>query len=268
MSENSIQNGTDRAGSVIVAAVESAWDQIQRRHPQVPDVVVTFGAGTIGSTPGTVRLGHFAAQRWAADPGATETPMHELFIGGEGLTRGSVCLLGTLLHEAAHALAHARGIKDTSRQGRYHNTRFKTVAEEMGVHVAQVGAIGWSATTVPEATLEEYATEVVELGLAIRAYRRGEWGGMVRTGPDNGADSDGQGDGETDGDEREAKKRRNGVVAVCACDKPRRIRVAWSVWESGPIGCGVCGIDFHDPDCTDHTEDADYDNSNKREAGE
>ena len=32
-------------------------------------------------------------------------------------------VLDTLLHEAAHALAAARGIKDTSRQGRYHNKK-------------------------------------------------------------------------------------------------------------------------------------------------
>ena len=44
-------------------------------------------------------------------------------------------VLATLLHEAAHALAHARGSKDTSRQGRYHNTKFKNCAEEVGLTV-------------------------------------------------------------------------------------------------------------------------------------
>ena len=54
-------------------------------------------------------------------------------ISGEGLRRTAHDVLGTLLHEAAHALAHARGIKDTSRQGRYHNKHFKTLAEELGL---------------------------------------------------------------------------------------------------------------------------------------
>ena len=54
-------------------------------------------------------------------------------ISGEGLRRSPREVLGTLLHEAAHALAHARGIKDTSRQGRYHNKHFKTLAEELGL---------------------------------------------------------------------------------------------------------------------------------------
>lgn len=235
----------ERAGSLIVAAVEQTWSSIQQRHPDVPGVVVTFGAGTIGTAPGTVRLGHFAPARWAADATATETPMHELFIGGEGLARGPVSLIGTLLHEAAHALAHARGIQDTSRQGRYHNRRFKTLAEELGIDVAQIGAIGWSDTAVPDTAVESYAQEIIELTQAIRAYRRAE-GGVIITGG-NGSGEDGDGHDESD-EEREAKKRRNGVAVICQCDRPRRIRVAWSVWEAGPITCGVCDGEFYDPD--------------------
>jgi len=58
--------------------------------------------------------------RWHDD--ARQLP--EVFVGGEGLARGPAEVLGTLLHEAAHALADVRGIKDTSRQGRWHNARF------------------------------------------------------------------------------------------------------------------------------------------------
>lgn len=41
-----------------------------------------------------------------------------LFVGGE-LQRGNAEILATLLHEAAHGVAATRGIRDTSRQGRY-----------------------------------------------------------------------------------------------------------------------------------------------------
>ena len=43
-----------------------------------------------------------------------------MLVSGEGLQRGPTDVLGTLLHEAAHGLAQARSIQDTSRQGRYH----------------------------------------------------------------------------------------------------------------------------------------------------
>ena len=56
-------------------------------------------------------------------------------MGGEGLRRGARAVLGTLLHEAAHGVATTRGIKDTSRQGRYHNRRFAELAAELGITV-------------------------------------------------------------------------------------------------------------------------------------
>jgi hypothetical protein len=42
-----------------------------------------------------------------------------------GLARGAREVLATELHEAAHGLAAARGIRDTSRQSRYHNARYR-----------------------------------------------------------------------------------------------------------------------------------------------
>ena len=45
----------------------------------------------------------------------TSDKLPEVFVGDEGLARGPADVLGTLLHEAAHALADVRGIKDTSR---------------------------------------------------------------------------------------------------------------------------------------------------------
>jgi hypothetical protein len=57
--------------------------------------------------------------------------------------------LGTLLHEAGHALAH--GIKDTTRQGRWYNARFKALADEVEISVTKDPRIGWSPTPIPPA---------------------------------------------------------------------------------------------------------------------
>jgi hypothetical protein len=61
------------------------------------------------------RSGHYAALRWGREDAQ----------------------LATLLHEAAHGLAHVRKIPDTSRQGRYHNRRYQVLAEELGLDVAE-----------------------------------------------------------------------------------------------------------------------------------
>lgn len=90
----------------LVAALETAWSAIQHRHRDVPDVVLTLGAGSIGER-GALRLGHFAAARW--QHGEAER-LPELFVGGEGLQRTPAEILGTLLHEAAHGVAHVRSI--------------------------------------------------------------------------------------------------------------------------------------------------------------
>ena len=72
--------------------------------------------------------------------------LSEVLITQEGLTDQAAQVLATLLHEAAHSVAWQRGISDTSRQGRYHNHRFRTVAEELGLQVQRDSAFGWTQT--------------------------------------------------------------------------------------------------------------------------
>ncbi|MGL5859880.1 MAG: hypothetical protein ACRCY9_01295, partial [Phycicoccus sp.] len=159
--------------------------------------------------------------------------LHELFVGGEGLARGGVELVGTLLHEAAHGIAQTRGIQDTSRQGRYHNSKFREIGEEVGLELTRHEVIGWSLTTVPPATARAYGAQVAVLEAALVVHRVAEHHATT-PGPNgpgglDGATGDGPGD---------AGRRRGSVAAVCGC--PRRIRVAPSVLDAGPITCGVC----------------------------
>lgn len=207
-----------RISAPMVDALEQAWADIRERHPELPPAVIVLGAGSIGSRSGALTLGHFAAMRWHTDNEGSDQ-LAEVFIGGEGLQRGPVGVLGTLLHEAAHALAHARGIKDTSRQGRYHNTQFKALAEEVGITVTKDPRIGWSPADLPAATRNDYGDTVEVLGRALRLYRcRENTGSGTTTKPTN--------------------------PPPCVCERGRRIRVATSVRDAGPITCGLCGSDF------------------------
>ncbi len=208
----------------LVAALDRVWAAIRARHPDVPEVVITLGSGSAGVRAGTLKLGHFAADRWQRGEGR----LPEMFVGGEGLRRGPRKVLCTLLHEAAHGLAHVRGIQETSRQGRYHNTRYRALAAEMGLDAGQADRIGWSATAVTDATAEAYAAELSELAGALVAWRHseGRHGGAGGTGDSDGGRS----------------SNNNGFAAHCECG--RRIRIAPTVYEAGPITCGVCGSDF------------------------
>lgn len=206
---------TEPRSAKLIAAIESLWVEIQSRHADVPDVMVTIGAGSEGRGSG-LRLGHFAASRWVG----ADDELHELFVGGEGLQRPAVEVLGTLLHEAAHGIAHTRGIQDTSRQGRYHNKRFEAVAEEVGITVTLAPGIGYSDTTVPAVTAESYAAQVKTLADAMTAWRRSESRGVAG--------------GRT--------SSNNALPLTCGC--PRKIRASRSVLEAGPIICGICDKPF------------------------
>jgi hypothetical protein len=195
--------------SFLVAALEHAWATIRARHPQVPEAVLVVASGSSGRR---LKWGHFAAGRWQHASG--QHP--EVLVGGEGLARGAPEVLATLLHEAAHGLADARRIQDTSRGGRYHNRRYAALARELGLEVARVGAIGWSATTLPEATAAAYAPVLAELEARLVLWRHQEAAGQPTS--------------------------RNLLACVCGC--PRRIRVAPATLAQAPILCAACDLPF------------------------
>jgi hypothetical protein len=208
------------AASRLVAALEHAWTAIRTRHPDVPQVVIVVASG---SDPRGRRLylGHFAAGRWQLTNQPTDRA--EVLVSGEGLQRSPIDVLGTLLHEAAHGLAYARKLGDTSRQGRYHNRRYATLAQELGLDVAHLPPIGWSATSVPEATAARYGEVLAGLAEALVLWRRAEQASPSAPG-----------------------RSRNALACSCACG--RRIRVARSVLELAPILCGGCAQPFEPED--------------------
>ena len=210
---NGSANGDgSQAASRILKVLEDTWLEIRRWHPEIPVAVIIIASGTDGKHP---RWGHHAPGRWNV-AGEQRT---EIMISGEGLRRSSRDVLGTLLHEAAHALAHARGIKDTSRQGRYHNKHFKTHAEQLGLITEHDARTGWSASTITDVTRIAYARQLADLTQAMTLWRHSE----TTTGPTT-------------------RRNSNFIAAICPCG--RSIRAAASTLAEAPITCQACGQDF------------------------
>lgn len=100
--------------------------------------------------------GHYTCGKlWHATEYGMEKQMHEINLSAETLKRHYYSTCATLLHEMCHHFCNSNGIKDTSRQGRYHNKEFKRVAEERGLIINYASSIGWSLTE-PSERLKAY----------------------------------------------------------------------------------------------------------------
>jgi hypothetical protein len=103
------------------------------------------------------------------------------------------------------------------------NRRYATLARELGLEVAHVQPIGWSATSVPAPTAARYAQVLAELAAALVLWRRAEQASPAGPG-----------------------RSRNALACSRAC--ARRIRVARSVLEQAPILCAACAQPFEPED--------------------
>src|SRR5690606_38229868 len=82
----------------LAAELAQAWADIQRHHPELPDVAAP-----------------------------------ETLIGELAYACGLETSLVRPLHEAVQGAPPARGVRDTSRAGRYHNRRCLAIAEKLGL---------------------------------------------------------------------------------------------------------------------------------------
>lgn len=214
--------------SDVARRLEDVFAVIRRRHPELPHFVVVLATGAEGKK-GVTHWGHFASRRWRTKAGehneAGETSgesLAEIKISAEGLNRPPVEVLETMLHEAAHALAETRGVKDTSRQGQYHNDKFAGLAREVGLTPPETRhPVHGYAFTTPNADLEtRYGSALKVLEAALTLYRAEPGGG---------------------GEKAATKPKR--VKVACGCDD-RAFHIAPGVLAKGGITCDVCGSPF------------------------
>jgi len=188
---------------VLAAELAAAWADIQRHHPELPDLAAP-----------------------------------ESLIGESSSACGGGLSFERLLHEAVHGLAAARGVRDTSRAGRYHNRRFLAIAEELGLeHLAEPHPSSGFSLVAPTAdTRRRYRPTIERLQHALSAYdaaTAANAGGSFR-GPAARHGSSGGG---------------VRVKAVCGCG--RNVRVVPSVLAQAPIVCGACRTPFRIPEAAE-----------------
>lgn len=234
-------------GSAVVRLLERVHARIRQNHPEVPEVVIVTGAG-IGFGGG--KWGHFRPQGWTAQNGEDKaTHIHEMFMAGETLAKGSRQVLQTMIHESAHALAEHRGEKDTSRQGRWHNQVFRKTAEELGLEYKGQKAdkaLGFSQVTLTAETVEEYKDLLEALDAEIHLMVRlpGWLGGTA------GSDEDDDNGGENMGKAPKTgpASTSNNTKLTCECEEPNIIRASKKVAAKMVVRCDDCEALFAERD--------------------
>jgi hypothetical protein len=193
----------------LVAALDRSWNDIRRRHEEVPPAVLLVGPSPSRPRAKRRTVGYFAPVGWSvpqsegrgglpapesrlaeADEnedryreravradrillsfgqllGEMANTRGELFMATELVVRGATDMFAVLLHEAAHTIASRRGIKDTSRQGRYHNGRFRMIAEEVGLEGGRDPERGWSLMVLSAEAKSGYTGTLAQLKAAV-----------------------------------------------------------------------------------------------------
>lgn len=233
-------------GSAIVAVLEETWEAIRSEVPELPHIVMVTGSAFVG--PG--RWAHWRESGWTekGHEGHNHIRHGEMFVAGETLAKGAAFTVETMLHEGAHALATVRQIDDTSRQGRWHNAKFRALGEELGLEYTKPQAHpahGYSFMTLTEAARTKYEALITKLDAAIRAtINVPAW-----TDAAGGSDQDAGGEFVHGGRRPRGgsgTSATNNLKLTCACDEPRIIRASRKVAAEAEIICGACREPFED----------------------
>lgn len=107
---------------------------------------------TVQSKPGT--YGHCTTTKvWRRK----EDEAYEMNVAAEVLTAPIEEVIDTLIHEMVHLYCRENGIQEVSRGGKYHNGKFKELAEAKGLVCVRQGIYGWNSVGTGNDSLIEYA---------------------------------------------------------------------------------------------------------------
>jgi hypothetical protein len=223
---------TREAISHVVAALENAYAALRRRWHELPPVVITVFYDRHRSV-----RGYFWDGQWRS---AANPMLPELHVDSTILGDPPEAILKTLVHEAAHALAKARSVNDTSREGRYHNQRFADLAREMGLEVTTDRQIGFRTPALQPAWLAGAYAPLIQVIAAAsrRLWQDDRFAGISGAGSVRGANVS---------PVTTSGPKGRLIKAVCRCSPPRIIRVARSTLDAAPIQCTACGGEFAYP---------------------
>lgn len=150
----------------LLLALDDIYASLRGDHPDLPRALVTveephpavrYRIACWRPGPFVTAAGIFEGRIAFGYPSAHRDVPKTLFDGPAEV------VLEVVVHEAAHALGTARGIKNTSRGGTWHNERYKALAEELGLLVSKSPKGGWDNTMPGPGLLAKFKRHLGEL---------------------------------------------------------------------------------------------------------
>ncbi|MFD5392771.1 hypothetical protein ACFWJW_00715 [Streptomyces sp. NPDC127097] len=210
--------------AAILAALETAWEVIQGRHPDLPDVTVTTGAAVTKDGLRWSLRDSVAAQEVTAVV-STEPP--ELRLSGETLQAGPKAVLTAILHQATHAQCALRGIRDCTNRYKWHNRKFREAALEFGLAwpegMARDLKRGFSDVRLTKETQDTYAPLLDALDGALKTWKRTAKKAAAAA-------------------PKAAGRTDSRLGLTCGCG--RKMYMAKTSYAQGGVTCDVCGEKF------------------------
>lgn len=145
--------------------IQSAIDELQRNFKKLNEIyfngelerpVITILADSTSGAYGWITKNEV----WSTKD---EKWYREINLCAEYIHRPPEQVITTLLHEMCHLYNITQGIQDTSRNGTYHNKRFKEVAEACGLIVSKDIKYGYCITS-PSPELTKYVNKNCRVG--------------------------------------------------------------------------------------------------------
>jgi len=201
--------------TTIQSALDAALTVIKSHNPNVPSALAVIIAPKKGAH------GYFLPNAWQDNGGEHNgSARHEIAMNPQSFDKGAEQVLTTLIHETAHALAHVTGVKDTSRQGRFHNNKFRTIADAMGLVTTDDDKIGTRTPGLQSWAKESYAGTLANLESVLVTFRK------------------------PDADKPKAPKTT--IRIQCGCEQPVTVPIKW--WETmeDVLQCSLCVDDDTD----------------------
>jgi hypothetical protein len=198
----------------LLEALVDLWDRLRATVPALPRITPVV-------SPTTRRKDH-GPERWTLDQSGF---LSGLVVTADVLHEGADAVLEMVLHDAAHVLNWARDVQDTTMRGVYHNQRFLTAAEEVGLewpaHRERAQGQGYVRPVLSDSARARYAPDLRRLTEIIPEILP-----------------------HLEGPTSASAGRVDRLTLKCGCRPARSFRISKTVAAQGPIMCSVCDTEF------------------------